>query len=363
MKSGVVWCITQHRPNANQCTTQPYFSRATPKKKSLVHSYITTDLFYVVRKILSSKCRAFNTNIQHELFSYLPILKYACLVKVSPFFYENERTSRTFKYTPIDYIHSTERFNMPRVFVNCMKNNLADERRARFNKQTFKPLPLKERKWNPINKECPICLVELDENGKQPDTRLVCYGSTQCEHTFHKKCIAPWLKKSRHCPLCKDSGGVIGKLESNNKNVVLIKMEDETKNIPHLMVIDAFFSPKLANLKINAITFIEQEGSVEGSRYLQKKHDIHIDVCNKKYCKSKQCKHMIATPLEFVEWYNGIPKSLRHSTMKLKNIVKNVMIPVLLKHAPHIYEHLFDLVSKDENLRRYEYNIHGAAQR
>ncbi len=254
---------------------------------------------------------------------------------------------------------------MPRVFVNCLKNNIADERRARFKKSTFKPVPLKKRKWNPINKECPICLEYVNEHGKKPNTRMTCYGSAQCEHTFHKDCIHTWLANHKNCPVCRDSGGVVATLERHKKKGISInsKFNDENKDIPHMMVIDAFFSPKLAGLKINSITFMEQKGSVEGSRYLWKKHNIHVDVCNKKYCKSKQCKHMIATPLEFVEWYYGIPKALRHPSITLKNVVKHVLIPALCKSAPHIHEHLFALALKNENLRRYEYNIHRASQR
>ena len=42
---------------------------------------------------------------------------------------------------------------------------------------------------------CPVCLGALetgDEMKKLP-----------CEHTFHPKCIIPWLQKTNSCPLCR----------------------------------------------------------------------------------------------------------------------------------------------------------------
>lgn len=253
---------------------------------------------------------------------------------------------------------------MPRVFVSCMPTNVADKRRAAFYKLTFKPLPLRKRKWKPVNDDCPICLEKLDSNGEEPDTRLTCFGSNQCDHTFHKDCVMTWLQHHRHCPICRDSGGIVGKLEHKKKKDIFMfsDLEEGSKEIPHMMILDAFFSPKLAGLKINSIKFFEQKGSVEGSRYLQKKHNIHIDVCWRKCCKSATCEHMIVSPSEFIEWYHGIPKRIRHPTMTLKNMVKHVLLPAIRTHAPHIHEHLYEHASKDENLRRYEYAVIRARQ-
>ena len=71
---------------------------------------------------------------------------------------------------------------------------------------------------------------------------------------------------------------------------------------------------------------------------------------------------MIVSPSEFIEWYHGIPKRIRHPTMTLKNMVKHVLLPAIRTHAPHIHEHLYEHASKDENLRRYEYAVIRARQ-
>lgn len=253
---------------------------------------------------------------------------------------------------------------MPRVFVNSMKTNEADKRRAAFNTLTYKPIPLKKRKWKPVNDSCPICLEVHDSNGKKPNTRLTCFGKMQCEHTFHLDCLQPWLKKNRHCPICRDSGGIIAKAERPKEKDIwyFTTLKKNSPDIPHMMIIDAFFSPKLAGLKINSITFIEQKGSVEGSRYLCKKHNIHIDVCKRKWCKSKKCKHMITSPTEFFEWYHGIPKKVRHASMTLKNMAKHVLLPAIRTYALHVHEHLYAISDKDENIRRYNYSVVRAAQ-
>lgn len=253
---------------------------------------------------------------------------------------------------------------MPRVFINCMDNDLADKRRAVFNKLLYKPLPLKKRKWNPINDTCTICLEKFDSNGNEPDTRLTCFGSNQCNHTFHKQCLQPWLVNNRRCPICRDSGGVVGKLERRKKRDIFVvsNLEENNREIPHMMVLDAFFSENLANLKINSIKFMEQKGSIEVRPFGWKKHNLHIDVCDKKNCTSKSCQHMIVSPSEFIEWYYGIPKKLRHPSFTLKNMVKHVLMPALRTHAPHVHEHLYEIASKDHNLRRYDYSVIRAAQ-
>ena len=248
---------------------------------------------------------------------------------------------------------------MPRVFVNCMETNLHEKRRAAFKKLTFEPLPSKKRKWQPVNDNCPICLEKINSNGKAPDTRLTCFGNKQCEHTFHKECLQPWLLKHRHCPICRDSGGTVAKLERENKRDIYMfsDLEENSVEIPHMMILDAFFDSKMAGLKINSITFFEQKGSVEVMNQLWKKHNIHIDVCKKRWCKSKTCKHMIVTPSEFYEWFHGIPKRLRHPTLTFKNMIQHVLMPAMRTHAPHIHEHLYEHALKSENLRKYEYSV------
>lgn len=245
---------------------------------------------------------------------------------------------------------------MTKVFINCMPNNLADKRRATFKKLSYQPLPLKKRKWEAINENCPICLEQLGNE----DTRLTCFGKSQCNHTFHRKCITQWLLTSRHCPLCNESGGVVGCVETKEMKPMCLHSThtNETKDIPHMMIIDAFFN--LANLKINSVTFMEQRK--QSKRVPWKKYNLHIDVCNKQRCNSKHCKHMISSPTEFIEWYQGIPKNLRHPTMTLKRTVEHCLMPSLRLYAHHVHEHLYKVVQSDSNLRRYEYNVHKAKQ-
>jgi len=50
---------------------------------------------------------------------------------------------------------------------------------------------------NVIMCKCSICLEEIS---KRPcDTLWL-----PCSHTFHKKCILPWISKNTYCPLCRE---------------------------------------------------------------------------------------------------------------------------------------------------------------
>ena len=70
---------------------------------------------------------------------------------------------------------------------------------TKFNKP-FKQKKIKYYKIKSIDegfKECSICIQ---------DYNLGEYRKTlNCEHTFHKKCIDRWLKKSNNCPLCRQN--------------------------------------------------------------------------------------------------------------------------------------------------------------
>mgnify|MGYP001491374519 CR=1 FL=1 len=247
---------------------------------------------------------------------------------------------------------------MPRVFINCNINNIADKRRATFNKLKYQPLPSKRRAWKPINDNCPICLETRHlETNSLPDTRLTCFGKVQCNHTFHKECITPWLTSNRNCPICRDSGGFVGKMEKKNKEDIYMfsELSNDNIQIPYMMVIEAFFSKKHANLKINSISFIEQKKAHNESKKSSTKYNIHINMCKKKYCKNKGCKHAIVTTSEFIEWYFGIPDKLRPRYFTLKQVVNNVLLPALRAHAHHIYEHLVEISMNVQNLRSYEY--------
>ena len=44
-----------------------------------------------------------------------------------------------------------------------------------------------------VNLQCPICLCPILENGV----------STECNHSFHKKCILEWYSIQKTCPICR----------------------------------------------------------------------------------------------------------------------------------------------------------------
>jgi len=50
--------------------------------------------------------------------------------------------------------------------------------------------------------ECPICCEEMTV-GDAVITKV-------CDHTFHKRCLAHWLRVNRMCPLCRENLGNVG---------------------------------------------------------------------------------------------------------------------------------------------------------
>lgn len=44
------------------------------------------------------------------------------------------------------------------------------------------------------NSNCPICLSKIGDSEA---------FTTECNHTFHKKCIDLWKKKATNCPMCR----------------------------------------------------------------------------------------------------------------------------------------------------------------
>jgi cbb3-type cytochrome oxidase subunit 3 len=44
--------------------------------------------------------------------------------------------------------------------------------------------------------ECAVCLEAFEAGDR-------CRRLPRCEHGFHSKCVDPWLKKSRFCPVCR----------------------------------------------------------------------------------------------------------------------------------------------------------------
>lgn len=41
--------------------------------------------------------------------------------------------------------------------------------------------------------ECPVCLEVLSD----------CCVTLSCEHQFHDKCLARWVRKRADCPICR----------------------------------------------------------------------------------------------------------------------------------------------------------------
>ena len=63
------------------------------------------------------------------------------------------------------------------------------------------------------NDECTICLEDLDDdkNKTKMEKCLSCLDKknkklyfTDCEHTFHGRCLDKWLEENENCPLCRE---------------------------------------------------------------------------------------------------------------------------------------------------------------
>uniref|UniRef100_A0ACD5V9Q3 Uncharacterized protein n=1 Tax=Avena sativa TaxID=4498 RepID=A0ACD5V9Q3_AVESA len=44
--------------------------------------------------------------------------------------------------------------------------------------------------------DCAVCLEAFEAGDR-------CRRLPRCEHSFHAKCVGPWLEKSRCCPVCR----------------------------------------------------------------------------------------------------------------------------------------------------------------
>ena len=47
----------------------------------------------------------------------------------------------------------------------------------------------------PTDDTCPICLADYDW--------LDDVSALPCGHTYHKECVAPWLRRNKKCCVCK----------------------------------------------------------------------------------------------------------------------------------------------------------------
>ncbi|KAM0917795.1 hypothetical protein ACQ4PT_009232 [Festuca glaucescens] len=67
--------------------------------------------------------------------------------------------------------------------------------------------------------DCAVCL-EAFEDGER------CRRLPRCEHSFHAKCVGPWLGKSRCCPVCR--ADVVAEPERPTGGLVKVAGEEET---------------------------------------------------------------------------------------------------------------------------------------
>ncbi|RWW00784.1 hypothetical protein GW17_00036221 [Ensete ventricosum] len=51
--------------------------------------------------------------------------------------------------------------------------------------------------------ECPVCLDELVEGGKEASAAAVVVREMPCGHRFHEGCIVKWLGMNGSCPVCR----------------------------------------------------------------------------------------------------------------------------------------------------------------
>ena len=92
---------------------------------------------------------------------------------------------------------------------------LEEEQRILDEEKFYDDMQRKEDKYSQAfaNDECAICLEDLDDdkNKSKMEKCLSCLDKknkklyfTDCEHTFHGRCLDKWLEENEHCPLCRE---------------------------------------------------------------------------------------------------------------------------------------------------------------
>ena len=92
---------------------------------------------------------------------------------------------------------------------------LEEEQRILDEEKFYDDMQRKEDKFSQAfsNDECAICLEDLDDdkNKSKMEKCLSCLDKknkklyfTDCEHTFHGRCLDKWLEENEHCPLCRE---------------------------------------------------------------------------------------------------------------------------------------------------------------
>lgn len=81
-------------------------------------------------------------------------------------------------------------------FVAKSVSSYVGRRRARLSTRALRRIPTKKFKKGDHYDTCAICLEDYEEGEK---LRVL-----PCDHTFHTKCVDPWLtKRKKTCPCCK----------------------------------------------------------------------------------------------------------------------------------------------------------------
>ena len=92
---------------------------------------------------------------------------------------------------------------------------LEEEQRILDEEKFYDDMQRKQDKYYQAfaNDECTICLEDLDDdkNKSKMEKCLSCLDKknkklyfTDCEHTFHGRCLDKWLEENENCPLCRE---------------------------------------------------------------------------------------------------------------------------------------------------------------
>ena len=77
-----------------------------------------------------------------------------------------------------------------------LKRKREEEQREKKKKKEQEKEKEKEQEQEKEQEDCPICLQPLNNKNE--------LETTECNHTFHKKCLHTWCMTSETCPLCRN---------------------------------------------------------------------------------------------------------------------------------------------------------------
>jgi hypothetical protein len=110
-----------------------------------------------------------------------------------------------------NYVNSrvnNEVYGMPHSYESNRAHEIMDYHIAtalqeiyEYNQQKVYDIQYKHASELEENKGCSICTgepFEDAEGGEEVEVAIL-----NCDHTFHKQCIARWLNQSPTCPLCR----------------------------------------------------------------------------------------------------------------------------------------------------------------